>query len=173
MPVFINVQQLHTLLAFAHRAHFVHGDCEFQELVLSVICFLPGSWISSSKWSERSDSLAELLSWLLHSSWKSQSSVTSRSKTVISLVTWITSQPPIVKDSVAYLLSNMLVAVWRWLSPDQRELIKRDCQSVSISLLSVPLQQSNEVAELNGNRKRAAAGDRTLLSSLPTKNPKL
>ena len=67
----------------------------------------------------------------------------------------------------------MLVAVWRWLSPDQRELLKRDCQSVSISLLSVPLQQSNEVAELNGNRKRAAAGDRTLLSSLPTKNPKL
>lgn len=116
MPVFMNVQQLHTLLAFAHRAHFVHGDCEFEELVLSVICFLPGSWISSSKWSERSDSLAELLSWLLHSCWKSQSSVTSRSKTVISLVTWITSQPPIVKDSVAYLLSNMLVAVWRWLS---------------------------------------------------------
>lgn len=173
MPVFMNVQQLHTLLAFAHRAHFVHGDCEFEELVLSVICFLPGSWISSSKWSERSDSLAELLSWLLHSCWKSQSSVTSRSKTVISLVTWITSQPPIVKDSVAYLLSNMLVAVWRWLSPDQRELIKRDCQSVSISCLSVPLLQSDEVAALNGNRKRAAAGDRTLLSSLPTKNPKL
>ena len=173
MPVFINVDQLHALLSFAHRAHFVHGDSEFQELLLSMICQLPGSWIAASKWAERSDTLAELLSWLLHSCWKTQSNVTARCNTTISLVSWSASQAPIVRDSFAYLVLNMLVAVWRWLTPDQRESIKTDCPTISALLLPAAVTQGIKVAEFTGNRKRAAADDRMLPSSLPTKNPKL
>jgi len=173
MPVFINVEQLHTLLTFAHRAHFVHNDTEFDELALFMLCHLPSSWISSSKWAERSESIEELLSWLLHSCWKTHGSVETRCNTVILVVTWIASQAAIIKNSVAYLLFNMLVSVWRWLSPDQRELIKCECAHISAVLQPAPSIQSNERAEINGNRKRAAAGDRKLLSSLPTKNPKL
>ena len=173
MPVFINVDQLHTLLAFAHRAHFLHGNSEFEELVLFTTCQLPASWISSSKWAERSDSLEQLLSWLFHSSWQTHNSTAIRCNNVVLAVTWIAGQSSIVKDSCAYLLSNMLVSVWRWLSADQRELIKCNCLPISAMLLPVSLSQGDKEVELKGIRKRAAAGDRTLLSSLPTKNPKL
>jgi hypothetical protein len=173
MPVFINVEQLHTLLAFAHRARFIHGDSEFEELVLTMTCHLPSSWISASKWAERSDSLAELLSWLLHSCWKTQSGVTARCNSVILIATWSSSQAPIVKDSISYLLLNMLVAIWRWLTPDQREMIKKDCPLMSTLSVPAPSTQGSNGVELSGNRKRVAATDHTLLSSLPTKNPKL
>lgn len=173
MPVFIDVDQLHTLMSFAHRAHFVHGDFEFEELVLSTMCYLPSSWISSSKWSERSDSLQELLSWLVHSCWKTHSSVTTRCDAVILVVAWIADLAPIIKESMAYLIFNMLVNVWRWLTPDQRELIKCDCSTISAILLRVPIPQGDERFELNGSRKRAAAVDRRLPSTSSTKNPKL
>jgi hypothetical protein len=169
MPVFINVEQLHTLLAFAHRARFVHNDAEFEDLVLTTICHMPSSWISVSKWAERSDSLAELLSWLLHSCWKTQSIWTARCNFVILMVSWSSSQAAIVKESISCLLLKMLVAVWRWLTPDQRESIKKDCPPMSV----LELTQGNNCIELNGNRKRVATNDHTLLSALPTKNPKL
>jgi hypothetical protein len=172
MPVFLNVDQLHTLLSFAHRAHFLHNDGEFVELVLSVMYQLPGSWLTLPKWMERKDSLSELLSSLLHCFWHTRRGVVERGKAVVALVLWM-KQVPVVKNSVEHLLSDMIIAVWRWLSHDQRELIKPLCPSAGDLLLLASEAKGEEDSEPIGNRKRSLAAQHTPPPSSSTKSPKL